>query len=80
MKSLLLEMLFLLNVFRNCCSNNVGSVILVHVVWSSNSKFHVTSFYIVSTFQVYHVKEPELNKMSIDDAIVTRIVAKDYVA
>lgn len=30
--------------------------------------------------KVYHVREPELNKGSILDAIVTRIVAKDYVA
>jgi len=30
--------------------------------------------------QVYHVKDPELNKGTIIDAIVTRIVAKDYVA
>jgi len=29
---------------------------------------------------VYHVKEPELNKATIVDAIVSRIVAKDYVS
>jgi hypothetical protein len=37
-------------------------------------------FIIIIHLQVYHVQEPELAAGSLEDAILTRIVAKDFVA
>uniref|UniRef100_A0A914UUZ1 Uncharacterized protein n=1 Tax=Plectus sambesii TaxID=2011161 RepID=A0A914UUZ1_9BILA len=62
---------------RVCLFTAVAKKIKGRSVPLENLK-NITNYDLIK--KVYHVKEPELNKGSISDAILSRIVTKDYVA